>query len=72
MAAKTAGNRPGEFGGVPGEYGNVDAGDPLPPHLEQRALYQTDGGKNVQVVPGTQSDPVISNPSHGTGGSRIL
>lgn len=68
MAKRTAGNRPGEFGGVPGLYGNVDAPvkarlagiEPiLEPHQERMALTQT------------KSEDPKSFPSHGTGGVRV-
>lgn len=58
MANKDAGQRPGEFGGVPGVFGNVDRGEVLPPHLEALALKRTDPADSGSV------------PSHGTGGSR--
>jgi hypothetical protein len=45
-----------EFGGVPGLFGNVDMGDPLPPHLEATSSKFTD-----------PADPE-SAPSHGTAG----
>lgn len=68
MAKRVAGNRPGEFGGVPGLYGNVDAPakarlagiEPiLEPHQERMALHQT------------TTEDKHSFPSHGTGGVRV-
>lgn len=45
-----------EFGGVQGIFGNVDMGDPLPPHLEATSGKLTD-----------PADPE-SAPGHGTFG----
>lgn len=60
MAKLDAGNRPGEFGGVPGLYGNVDKGDPLQPHQERMSLMQTDPADEASV------------PAYGTGGERVV
>lgn len=62
--------RPGEFGGAPGLYGNVDYPETaglgevgivgqLAPHQERMALSQT------------RSDIATSVPSHGTGGEQV-
>lgn len=51
--------KPSQFGGVPGMYGNVDNGQPLQPHEEQRSLYETD--------PSVET----SAPKYGTGGEAV-
>lgn len=62
--------RPGEFGGVPDLYGNVDYPQAkglgevgitgvLAPHQERMALTQT------------RPDIATSTPSHGTGGEQV-
>lgn len=60
MAKLDAGSRPGQFGGVPGVYGNVDMGDPLPPHLEAQAAREADEADSGAL------------PSHGTNGERVV
>lgn len=51
--------KPSQFGGVPGMDGNIDQGQELRPHEEQRSLYQTD-----------EANPT-SAPKYGTGGDRV-
>lgn len=68
MAEVQPRKEPGEFGGVPGMYGNVDepakaklknvTGELLP-HQERMALTQTDSSR------------ADSRPSHGTGGRMV-
>ena len=60
MAQGTAGSRPGEFGGVPGLYGNHEKGNPLQPHEERMSLTQTDPADET------------SQPKYGTGGERVV
>lgn len=60
MAKLDAGKRPGEFGGVPGMYGNVDKGSPLQPHEERMSLTQTNEADEASI------------PKYGTGGVRVV
>lgn len=64
MAARTAGNRPSEFGGVPGLYGDADFSQGaikgiLTPEQSRMALHQT------------PSDDATALPSHGDGGKKV-
>lgn len=70
MAKKLAGQRPGEFGGLPGMYGNVDAElvskhagedvkpDVLAPHQEAMSARQTPHRGDAA-------------PAYGDGGKRV-
>lgn len=69
MANRGVSSKPSEFGGVPGFYGNVDAPEKhkipnvkgiLEPHQERTSLTQT------------KADRADSQPSHGTGGKRVV
>lgn len=72
VAPGKSGNRPGELGGVPGEYAALQLGEPVAwhPELQQRALYRAEGGAEVVTDEQGQTPSTLAEPEVGTGGAR--
>lgn len=60
MAKLDAGSRESEFGGYPGQFSDVDHGQPLSPSQERQSYTETNS-----------ADP-NSSPAYGTGGKRVV